>query len=208
MALLDALVFSADVVRIIAEYLIWSLPVSRIEPTLLCSFETPASATCMRVSPADGNLWITSAKGVYVLSQEGQLLSCVAEAQSGAYAGLVFVGQHAIATGPRNQISIFNLDGSFVRRFELDTRGSSSLKAITADAQGRLFTVDATTSRVFEFDKDGGVLHSFSSSLRSPEGIAFSAAGQIWVADTGIASKLSALLVQSFWRMLLVRIES
>ena len=156
---------------------------------------------------ADGNLWVTDARGngtmghqVFKFSPGGEVLMTLGRkgvSGSGpdtfdqptdvvvAPGGDIFVTD-SHRNGLNNRVVKFTRDGTFVTAWGVKGSGPGQMSephSIAVDSQGRLFVADRENNRIQIFDQHGTYLTDWRQFGR-PSGIAISADDTIYVADS------------------------
>jgi len=156
---------------------------------------------------ADGNLWVTDARGeqgighqVFKFSPDGRVLMTLGQkgvSGSGpalfdqptdvavSASGDVFVTD-SHRNGKNNRVVRFTKDGRYVKEWGRKGSGPGELSephTIAIDSRGRLFVGDRENNRIQIFDQDGRVLDEWHQFGR-PSGIFITKDDTLYVADS------------------------
>ncbi len=134
----------------------------------------------------DGNLYIAQNNGIFVYNGEsGELLR---KNEKIRVNGIALTSEGNIAAILSHKIvSILDKDLNIITEIKdaSELAGSSfGFDRIAVDGDGVIYVVDRTSGEISKFSRDGKFINRFKTDIRSPNGIAFSNRGHLYLSDT------------------------
>jgi hypothetical protein len=164
-------------------------------PTYKGTFASGLSSPSGVAVDGNGDVWVTDSGANRVVEYSASGRKLREFGRSGSSAGVLndptaiavdASGNVYVADTGDNRAEEFTGLGKFVRAYyTANSVGFENPQGIAVDGKGDVYISDTENNRVAEFSASGDYIRAVTTDMSGPEGLAFDATGDLWVANAG-----------------------